>query len=365
MDANNYTSIYPTTRPSILQPIAYTIILSSLYSILFIMSAVGNSLVVICYILDNKRRMRIPMNILIVNLAICDLCVTFITMPVNFTRNITIRNWLIGRIACHLLHGLPNIFVAASSFTALTISIERYRYVCYPHKRKMTVRWTLWIIALIWLLAILTALPIIASVSYFERNGAQVCYHVFHRDPSVRAALDQVYIVFLTVIVFLIPVCVTGTLYWRVGVFIRERQRRNPSRNSQLFNRINKKVFKMLVIIVSLMFICWIPLYTCFLLISFAPRFIASNLTTFRITYSISHVISYVNGAINPIIYARSHESFRESFARNFLSKRERNSSIEVSQSNYTNHKMTVYQIKAYTDYCYNDQNSQNSGCSV
>lgn len=361
MDISNYTSTSPITGASILQPIPYTIILSSLYSILFIMSAVGNSLVVICYLLDTRRRMRIPMNILIVNLAICDLCVTFITMPVNFTRNITTRNWLIGRIACHLLHGLPNAFVAASSFTALTIAIERYRYICYPHNRKMTVGLTFWTIGLIWLLAILTALPIIISVNFYESNGVQICFHVFHRDLAIRAILDRVYIVSLTVLVFLIPVCVTGTLYWRVGVFLRQRQRRNPSRNNQVFDRINKKIFKMLVIIVSLMFICWIPLYTCFLIITFAPRMIASNLATFRIAYSFTHVVSYANGAINPIIYARSHESFRESFARNFLSKRERNSSVEVSQPNYTNNKTTAYHIKAYHDYCYNDQYS----CSV
>ncbi|EDV26210.1 uncharacterized protein TRIADDRAFT_15472, partial [Trichoplax adhaerens] len=291
--------------------LAYTIILSTLYSIIFIMSAVGNSLVVVCYILDKRRRMRIPMNILIVNLAICDLCVTLITMPVNFSRNITKRNWVFGRIACHIFHGLPNAFVAASGFTAMIIAIERYRYICHPHKRKITARTTFWIIGVIWIAAILTALPIIASVNYYVLNGVQVCVHVFHANRSLRAILDQVYIISLTVLIFILPLCTTSILYWRVGVFLKDRQGRQASQNRQTFNRINKKVFKMLVIIVGLMFICWIPLYTCFLLITFAPRIISQNINTFRIVYSFAHVVSYVNGAINPIIYARSHQSFR------------------------------------------------------
>ncbi len=67
------------------------------YSIIFIISLSGNSLV--CYVIFSTRQMRTVTNLYIVNLTISDMMITLIYIPFNIMRFL-LDDWPFGQLLC-------------------------------------------------------------------------------------------------------------------------------------------------------------------------------------------------------------------------------------------------------------------------
>lgn len=97
-----------------------------LYSVLICFGAAGNGLVV--WAVARKRSMRTARNMFIVNLAVSDLLLCVVTMPLTLMEILT-KYWPLGRqeIICKMLGTLQatSIFVSTISITA--IALDRYQ----------------------------------------------------------------------------------------------------------------------------------------------------------------------------------------------------------------------------------------------
>lgn len=71
-----------------------------IYSILFVISSIGNTTVFISLVKNRNRKLRI--NLLILNLTIADLIVTYIMIPVEIGWRIT-NQWLAGDFMCRTM----------------------------------------------------------------------------------------------------------------------------------------------------------------------------------------------------------------------------------------------------------------------
>ncbi|ROT61423.1 putative neuropeptide Y receptor, partial [Penaeus vannamei] len=95
------------------------------YSVLIVLGATGNSLVVMAVI--RKPAMRTARNVFIINLAISDLLLCLVTMPLTLMELLT-QYWPLGDtpFACKLVGTLQatSIFVSTISITA--IALDRY-----------------------------------------------------------------------------------------------------------------------------------------------------------------------------------------------------------------------------------------------
>jgi hypothetical protein len=67
------------------------------YSIIFIISLFGNSIV--CYVILSTRQMRTVTNFYIVNLTISDIMMTLINIPFNVMRFV-LDDWPFGQLLC-------------------------------------------------------------------------------------------------------------------------------------------------------------------------------------------------------------------------------------------------------------------------
>lgn len=72
----------------------------SIYSVLFIISSIGNTTVFISLVKNRNRKLRI--NLLILNLTIADLIVTYIMIPMEIGWRIT-NQWLAGDFMCRIM----------------------------------------------------------------------------------------------------------------------------------------------------------------------------------------------------------------------------------------------------------------------
>lgn len=76
-----------------------------------------------------KRRSRV--RVLIINLTLADLLVTFIVMPVDAVWNITVQ-WVAGDLACRLLMFLKLQAMYSCAFVTVVISLDRQFAILNP-----------------------------------------------------------------------------------------------------------------------------------------------------------------------------------------------------------------------------------------
>lgn len=101
---------------------------------------------------NNKRRSHV--RILIINLTVADLLVTFIVMPVDAVWNITVQ-WLAGDVACRFLMFMKLVAMYSCAFVTVVISLDRQSAILNPlaiseakrkNKLMLSVAWTMSVI---------------------------------------------------------------------------------------------------------------------------------------------------------------------------------------------------------------------------
>lgn len=99
------------------------------YIIIMVVSLFGNYLVCKTAL---SRHTRSSTNYLIANLAISDMLMTLINIPITVL-DILLGDWIFGQLMCWLVPFLQAVCVYVSSFSMLTIAIHRY-YLVYHNK---------------------------------------------------------------------------------------------------------------------------------------------------------------------------------------------------------------------------------------
>lgn len=123
-----------------------------IYVILFIISSAGNISVFTSLLRNRNRKLRI--NLLILNLAIADLIVTFIMIPLEVGWRIT-GSWRAGDFACRLMQALRAFGPYLSSMVLVCISFDRYFAIIHPlkvndsHRRSKIMLYFSWIISIV------------------------------------------------------------------------------------------------------------------------------------------------------------------------------------------------------------------------
>ncbi|OQR68246.1 neuropeptide F receptor-like [Tropilaelaps mercedesae] len=134
------------------------------YSILIMTGALGNGLV--CYAVARKPAMRTARNIYIINLAISDLILCLFTMPFSLVE-IILRFWPLGLITCKLVAGLEATSIFVSTISIMAIAIDRCKAVLYPTRETFNPLTGVIMVAIIWLIALLLAMPLFIYKTVF------------------------------------------------------------------------------------------------------------------------------------------------------------------------------------------------------
>ncbi|KAE8736679.1 Neuropeptide F Receptor, partial [Frankliniella occidentalis] len=97
-----------------------------LYSVLICFGAAGNGLVV--WAVARKRSMRTARNMFIVNLAVSDLLLCLVTMPLTLME-ILCKYWPLGReeFICKILGALQAVSIFVSTISITAIALDRYQ----------------------------------------------------------------------------------------------------------------------------------------------------------------------------------------------------------------------------------------------
>lgn len=161
------------------------------------------------------RKLRRPANYLLVSLAVSDLCVAILVMPMAMVYEIKGR-WIFGEIVCNLWVSCDVLSCTASILNLCMISVDRYYAITKPLEygvKRTPKRMILWVI-LVWCFAACISLPPLLIIgnehSEIDENG-----HVVSNEACV-VSQDFWYQLYATLCSFYIPLSVMMVVYYQI-----------------------------------------------------------------------------------------------------------------------------------------------------
>lgn len=133
----------------------YTSFFIFLYSLVAILSILGNTLILI--VILRRRRMRIVTNFFLANITIANLIYT-ICAPLHFIIEIY-GEWIFFDFMCPLLPFFSTLSIHVNTFTMIAASMERLFVIVYPFKCKLTKNKCITVICFVWCVAAVASLP--------------------------------------------------------------------------------------------------------------------------------------------------------------------------------------------------------------
>lgn len=197
------------------------IVFAVLYAIVVFIGLIGNCLVII--VVYRTRSMHSTTNFLLVNLAVSDVIIllwcprtySFVFYPNHPTGKL-------GDYICKIFTGNAIISVAiASSVLTLTIlATERYHALMKPMQSelRLTLERVKYVIAIVWIVAILTSLPDFSQNKYSEQYGRCVCPFSLQIAYSLKE-----HVICTVILLGCLPFLILAYCYFQIirGLFLK------------------------------------------------------------------------------------------------------------------------------------------------
>ncbi|XP_074551296.1 trace amine-associated receptor 7f-like [Halichoeres trimaculatus] len=274
-----------------------------LYIVLFfvsVLTAALNMLVIIS--ISHFRQLHTPTNILLVSLAVSDLLVGLVILPME----ILIREtcWVLGDLMCVLYFLIPITTISASVGNMVLISVDRYVAICDPlhYPRRVTLRLASVCVSLCWLCAALY------SITLLYENLVDLGRFVSCKGECFVVIPGTVDLVSS----FIIPISIIIVLYLRVFVVAMSQARSmklhiatvSLGRSRPL--KVKKSELKAagtLGVLVCVFVVCYSPYYC----VSLSGHHIMIG----SYVEVLMSLLLYCNSCLNPLIYAFLYPWFR------------------------------------------------------
>ncbi|XP_007887096.1 somatostatin receptor type 2-like [Callorhinchus milii] len=274
-----------------------------IYFVVCVVGLSGNTLVI--YVILRYAKMKTVTNIYILNLAIADelfmLGLPFMAIQVAKAY------WPFGQATCRVQMTVDGINQFTSIFCLTVMSIDRFLAVVHPIKSS---KWRKPHVAklingAVWILSLLVILPIMIYSGIQPSEGKGSCNIIW---PSTNQAWNVAFIIYTFVLGFFLPLTIICFCYLMIIVKVKASGIRVGSSKRK---KSEKKVTKMVSIVVVVFVFCWLPIY----IINFV-----SLSRSFRLTrgmkgiFEFVVILSYANSCANPILYAFLSDNFKKSF---------------------------------------------------
>ncbi|XP_053318173.1 neuromedin-U receptor 2 [Spea bombifrons] len=291
------------------------------YAVIFFVGVSGNILV--CLVILKHHNMRTPTNYYLFSLAVSDLLVLLLGMPLEVYEMWSNYPFLFGAWGCYFKTVLFETVCFASILSVTTVSVERYVAIIHPFRAKLksTRSRALRILITLWILSILFSIPNTSThgilLQYFP-NGSLV------PDSATCTVVQPLWIYnciiqVTSLLFYVLPMGVISVLYCLMGIKLRGDCSLEADKMSVSIQRPSRKsVTKMLFVLVMVFAICWAPFHVDRLFFSFVVNWTEPLADVFNLIHVISGVFFYLSSAVNPIIYNLLSRRFRSAF-RNFL----------------------------------------------
>lgn len=168
-------------------------------------TVIGN--VLVCIAVCLVRKLRRPCNYLLVSLAVSDLCVALLVMPMALWYEI-LGHWAFGPVVCDLWVSFDVLSCTASILNLCMISVDRYYAITKPleYGVKRTPRRMIACVSLVWLGAACISLPPLLILGNEHGEHGENCVVCQKFGYQIYATLGSFYI----------PLTVMMVVYYKI-----------------------------------------------------------------------------------------------------------------------------------------------------
>ena len=281
-----------------LNPSADIVATSLFYCLIFVVSLVGNSFIII--IVFKTQAMRTPVNFFIVNMATSDLLFPVFLLPI-LLKELFLDSWpvsgLLGLALCKLAYFLADISSVVSVESLVLIAVDRFGAVVYPFRPSLiSSKLCPFFIFGTWIFAMAFISPCLIVLKLVEYPGKLECKA---RGNEAFGESWSVYLLAHIVLIFCIPITLMAILY--SIILIKLKSQKTPGEQSVNAERQrakrNANVLKMAIAIVFGFALCFVPMSIILLLSHFS-----SDVELPRYSSTVVLLLARANCAINPCI---------------------------------------------------------------
>ncbi|XP_058471517.1 5-hydroxytryptamine receptor 1D [Solea solea] len=337
--------------------------LSALLALVTLATVLSNAFVIATIFLT--RKLHTPANFLIGSLAVTDLLVSILVMPISIVYTVS-KTWSLGQIVCDIWLSSDITFCTASILHLCVIALDRYWAItaALEYSKRRTMRRAGIMVGVVWVISISISMP-----PLFWRQAKA------HEElTECMVNTDQIsYTIYSTFGAFYVPTVLLVILYGRIYVAARSRIFKSPSSSgkrfttaqliqtsagsslcslnsasnqeahlhsdgvgggggggSPLFMNIVKvkladsvverkrlcaarerKATKTLGIILGAFIVCWLPFFVGTLVTA-----ICKDCWFDPVLFDVFTWLGYLNSLINPVIYTMFNDEFKQAFQK-------------------------------------------------
>ncbi|XP_023250885.1 trace amine-associated receptor 13c-like [Seriola lalandi dorsalis] len=284
------------------QPHTEAMLIYVLLSTISLITVALNLLVIIS--IAHFRQLHTPTNLLLLSLAVSDLLVGFVLMPVEI---IYIEAcWFLGDILCTLYYVVDYVITSASVANMVLISADRYIAICDPlrYPTKVTKTKVQISVCLCWLCSVFYRILLLHD--HLQQPGRSnscfgECVVVINNTAGV---VDLVF-------TFIIPITLIIVLYLRVFVVAVSQARAMRSHiaatqrsGTVTVKKMEMKAARALGIVVVVFLVCFCPYYF--------PALAGEDTSIDASSVAFELWLAHFNSCLNPVIYAFFYPWFRK-----------------------------------------------------
>ncbi|CAJ0575850.1 unnamed protein product, partial [Mesorhabditis spiculigera] len=291
---------------------------------------IGNAFV--CVAIATDRRLHNVTNYFLFSLALADLLVCCIVMPLSIVVEVRHGVWTWNFSMC-LLYVYADVFLCSASIVHMSvISLDRYLGISQPLKTRNKSKTLIFLkIALVWVVTVLISSPLAVVALHDPSNVLQ---------ENSCMIFNRTYMIYGSTLSFLIPFLIMTMTYVRTTSLLNKQakvlnekvgtngteglRRTMPNHRNAFTSRVaTKKIMsaelanehkatRVLAVVFVCFFICWTP----FFIANFTYGFCGEKCELPPWMGSVFLWLGYISSTINPLIYTIFNKRFRQAFVR-------------------------------------------------
>ena len=302
---NNSTVLYKEFAKSI--PIRYEFkaVFFAANTIVALVSAIGNILVITTFL--RTKNLRTSTNYYITSMAVSDLLYAFTKWPLYSRSRFSLFGQSLYPAQCKFLNYLFPVSYSVSIASLVLITVDRFIAIVFP--LKMTVisgRIRALFIVLSWIIPLGAFFPLL----YYTRNAEPDEIYLCTADMSGLAG--TIYLIVGFVIFYCVPLIVIINLNVRIMKSLRKT---NPviqgDGHSNRRQKQNRKVMKILISIMVSFLVCWTLSYLANFLVQFCKRFLKRKILEMAHIFC-HYFLPFLSTAVNPLILFTFSTNYRQ-----------------------------------------------------
>lgn len=238
------------------------------------------------------------------NLAIADF-IFLLFLPLYISYVAMNFHWPFGIWLCKANSFIAQLNMFASVFFLMVISLDRYIYLIHPvlSHRYRTLRNSLIVIIVVWLLASLMGGPALYFRDTLELNNHTLCYNNFHEhDVDLRLLRHHVLTWVKVIVGYLLPLLTMSICYLCLIFKVKKRS-----------ILISSKHFWTILAVVMAFLICWTP-YHLFSIWELTIHHNSYFHQVLQASIPLSTGLAFLNSCLNPILYVLISKKFQARF---------------------------------------------------